>query len=238
MPTEKSFSISELSKVANVTIRTIRYYVAEELLPSPEGGGRAATYGNNHLARLELIKILKDEFLPLHEIRALLSELDDQAVADLLAEKQASPASTPNSAKHYLQTLLLPPDSPDHEHNLLRHKLKAQQLREDVPAQVPETFREAPSPPAPAGPVESARSLPARDEEKLKRGMAKSVPAAITPLPAGSEQTAGAERWRRYPITPEVELHIKEGVVNTHLWQKVEQLIKVARQLLNSTVVC
>jgi hypothetical protein len=68
--------------------------------------------------------------------------------------------------------------------------------------------------------------------------MAKSVPAAITPLPAGSEQTAGAERWRRYPITPEVELHIKEGVVNTHLWQKVEQLIKVARQLLNSTVVC
>src|SRR5262245_16924585 len=137
---EKNYTISELADLADVTIRTIRYYVAEELLPPPEGGGRVATYSDHHLARLKLIKILKDEFLPLHEIRALLSGLDDQAVADLLAEKQASSSPTPNSAKAYLQTLLIPPTSREQEHSLLRHKLKARQQYDAAPAQPSEIF--------------------------------------------------------------------------------------------------
>ncbi|MBI1882032.1 MAG: MerR family transcriptional regulator [Chloroflexi bacterium] len=244
MLNEKNYSISELAEVAQVTIRTIRYYVAEELLPSPQGGGRVAAYSENHLARLKLIKILKDEFLPLHEIRLLLSGLDDQAVAELLAEKQveqALPPPAPNSAKAYLQTLLLPPDSPEEGTTLLRHKLKAKQQREDAPAQTSvrtgETFREAPPPPASTGLVGASRSLPVRGEaEELKLGLVKPIPAAIAPLPSGSEPTAEVERWRRYQITPEVELHIKEGIENTNLWQKVEQLIKIARQILSSIV--
>jgi DNA-binding transcriptional MerR regulator len=229
MPVEKSYLISELAEEAEVTIRTVRYYVAEGLLPAPQGGGRAATYDDNHLARLKLIKILKDEFLPLQEIRALLSGLDDRAVVELLAEKQAQPAPplpAPNSAKAYLQTLLLPPDSSEESSPLLRHKLKAQQFRD--PAQSRDAFREAP--PASTG---AGRSLPLRE---LPLGIAETIPAASAPLSSEIKQASGVERWRRYQITPEVEVHVKEGVDNTGLWFKVEQLIKAARQIMSSII--
>jgi DNA-binding transcriptional MerR regulator len=240
MPVEKSYTIGELAQAAEVTIRTIRYYVAEELLPPPESGGRAATYSDKHIARLNLIKILKDEFLPLHEIRALLSGLDDQAVAELLQEKQthpAPPSPAPNSAKAYLQTLLHPPAPST---GLMRHKLKAHQLREETlgqkiaPASAP--VGAAPPAPAPAGQAGMSHTLSDGEGSAAALDLKVSTPAgAALPLPL---QAARIERWQRYQLTPDVELHIKEGLENTSLWYKIEQLLKIARQLLSSSIVC
>ncbi|GIK38543.1 MAG: hypothetical protein BroJett011_23760 [Chloroflexota bacterium] len=231
MPNEKSYTISELAEVADVTIRTIRYYVGEGLLPAPESGGRAATYHQGHLARLNLIKLLKDEFLPLHEIRALMSGLDDQAVVELLADKQTQPAPplpAPDSAKAYLQTLLQPPDSSAQDYNLLRHKLKAQQIREGVSPMTGEAPLPAPVP------LRDAAGMP----ENQPATAARSLPQSMPLLPAPPVETGPVENWRRYQLTPGVELHVKEGVENSSLGQKVEQLIKIARQILSSFVVC
>lgn len=229
MLNEKSYTIGELAEVAEVTVRTIRYYIGEGLLPSPDGGGRVATYHQGHLARLKLIKLLKDEFLPLHEIRALLSGLDDRAVAELLADKQTqpiSPSPAPDSAKAYLQTLLQRPDSPSS--SLLRHKLKAQQIREEPPPMSGGSPSPAPVPRQDApGPPENQPSIGSR-------GLAQSMPV----LPIRPLETGSVEGWRRYQLTPGVELHVKEGVENSTLGQKVEQLIKIARQIFSSIVVC
>ena len=43
------FTIGELAQVADVTTRTVRYYVEQGLIPPPRGGGRAASYGEEHL---------------------------------------------------------------------------------------------------------------------------------------------------------------------------------------------
>lgn len=225
MLNEKSYTIGELAEAAEVTVRTIRYYIGEGLLPSPEGGGRVATYHQGHLARLKLIKLLKDEFLPLHEIRALLSGLDDRAVAELLADKQTQPVApspAPNSAKTYLQTLLQPPDPSGP--TLLRHKLKIQQIRENDQPVAGGT-----PPPAPV-PQQDALNQPSVGS----RGLAQSMPV----LPPGPLETGPVEGWRRYQLTPGVELHVREGVENSTLGQKVEQLIKIARQIFSSIVVC
>lgn len=231
MSNEKNYTISELAEVAEVTIRTIRYYVGEGLLPAPEGGGRAATYNQGHIARLNLIKLLKDEFLPLHEIRALLSGLDDQAVVELLADKQTQPPPpppAPDSAKAYLQTLLQSPDSPAQGYSLLRHKLKAQQIREGVP---PMTGEASLPPPVPLG---DATGMPENQPPAIARGLAQSMPL----LPTWPVETGPVENWQRYQLTPGVELHVKEGVENSGLGQKIEQLLKLARQILSSFVVC
>ena len=91
-----TYTIGELARAADVTKRTIRYYVAQGLLPPPYGSGRAATYSSEHLYRLELIKLLKQEFLPLSEIKTLLDGLDDRAVRYLVSEKrQPPPAPAP-----------------------------------------------------------------------------------------------------------------------------------------------
>ena len=52
---EAGLSIDELARSSELPVRTIRYYVAEGLLPGPGGRGKAATYGEDHLLRLRLI---------------------------------------------------------------------------------------------------------------------------------------------------------------------------------------
>ena len=102
-----TYTIGELSQQADVTPRTIRFYVAEGLLPPPLGAGRAATYTADHLVRLELIKLLKDEFLPLAEIRDLLAGLTVTEIEELLAQKRRPlPPPRPENAREYIRALL------------------------------------------------------------------------------------------------------------------------------------
>ena len=58
--TEEEFLINELAKKAGVSVRTIRYYMAQDLLQVPTSRGRYARFNQNHLDRLELIKKLKE----------------------------------------------------------------------------------------------------------------------------------------------------------------------------------
>ena len=64
--------IAELARRVGVTPRTVRYYVAEGLLPPAGGQGQRRAYGAEHLRRLEAIRHLKAAYLPLHEIRRRL----------------------------------------------------------------------------------------------------------------------------------------------------------------------
>jgi len=75
------YSLGDLARLADVTPRTVRYYVAQGLLPSPDAAGPATRYGEGHLARLRLIKRLQRDHLPLAEIRARLERMADDEVA-------------------------------------------------------------------------------------------------------------------------------------------------------------
>lgn len=71
-PSEQ-YRIAELAQRTGVTPRTIRYYVAEGLLPPPTGAGPQRFYDPSHLLRLEAIQRLKQQYLPLAEIRRRLT---------------------------------------------------------------------------------------------------------------------------------------------------------------------
>ncbi len=79
---EPEYTLDELSKLANVTPRTVRYYIVEGLLPPPITTGRNATYSQDHLDRLTAITALKDMFLPLREIRHRLDTLTPEQMRD------------------------------------------------------------------------------------------------------------------------------------------------------------
>jgi len=75
-------SIRDLADLAGMSVRTIHYYIAEGLLPPPQGAKRNASYTGAHLARLRLIAALREEGLALAAIRARLAPLaDEQALA-------------------------------------------------------------------------------------------------------------------------------------------------------------
>lgn len=215
MTIEQTYTIGELAQAADVTTRTIRYYVAEELLPPPEGGGRAAVYHKEHLARLQLIKVLKDEFLPLQEIRTLLNGLNDAAVVDLLQQKQHSPKPppAPGSAKQYLQMLLYPAAPPDEGAGFMRHRVQAKKA-------APGEMGAAPPPPsAPPSPAPAVR----------QRGLVPPVGAGETGHQV--EDPGPPTRWQRIEIRPGLELHVMDDPENQEFWPKIKQLLMVARQI-------
>ncbi len=79
-------SIAELARQAGVTVRTVRYYVAEGLLPPPAGAGPRSAYGREHLIRLEAVRRLKARYYPLAEIRRTLAGRSAEEVGALIAE--------------------------------------------------------------------------------------------------------------------------------------------------------
>jgi DNA-binding transcriptional MerR regulator len=98
-----TFDIAELARAAKVTTRTVRYYVQQGLLPQPGSRGPGTRYDVGHLDRLQLIKRLQREHLPLAEIRRRLEAMDDAAVREALLE---SPAVKPSPALSYVHKVL------------------------------------------------------------------------------------------------------------------------------------
>jgi DNA-binding transcriptional MerR regulator len=93
------FRLAELAAATGVSSRTIRYYIAEGLLPPPEGVGPAAVYSAAHSDRLALIATLKGRYLPLREIAQRLKALDDAGVrAALRGDHAPEGTSTPSAA--------------------------------------------------------------------------------------------------------------------------------------------
>src|SRR5512136_2217946 len=82
--------IHELAERAGISVRTIRYYIEEGLLPQPSYQGKYSYYSPSYLDRLELIRMLKESYLPLREIREIMNSLSDEEVKRKLLDSQAS----------------------------------------------------------------------------------------------------------------------------------------------------
>ncbi|HEX2171461.1 MAG TPA: MerR family transcriptional regulator, partial [Dehalococcoidia bacterium] len=104
-------TIEELAERGGVSVRTIRFYISEGLLPSSGGRGKAAAYGEEHLLRLRLIRRLGEQRVPLAEQRERLSRLSLEDVRALLAEEdqrsaELERARTTPSPREYVAGLL------------------------------------------------------------------------------------------------------------------------------------
>ena len=206
MPNEIAYSLQDLADLADVTPRTIRYYIAQGLLPSPEGAGPAARYAEGHLGRLRLIRQLQREHLPLAEIRARLTGLDDVTVQALLTPGDvAGPAE---SAIDYIRSVLLG----------------------STPSAAAGPMALTPARHgAVVMPALLAEELPASAEpEPAPQLMAPSLSAAPAPAPV---QTPDRSQWDRVTLAPDIELHVRRPLSRLQN-KRVDRLIVIARQLL------
>ncbi|NDA48601.1 MAG: MerR family transcriptional regulator [Alphaproteobacteria bacterium] len=72
----KSYSLAELCVMADLQLRTVRYYIQIGLVDRPQGSTRAAAYGEQHLEQLLLIKKWTTAGVSLNRIRELLQGAD------------------------------------------------------------------------------------------------------------------------------------------------------------------
>lgn len=73
--TEPGLTIDELAQRVGMTVRNVRAHQARGLLPPPEVKGRTGYYGDDHVARLELIKDMQADGFNLRAIRHALDAL-------------------------------------------------------------------------------------------------------------------------------------------------------------------
>jgi DNA-binding transcriptional MerR regulator len=120
---KESYLINQLAERAGVTVRTIRYYVNEGLLPPPQTKGRYSAYDEDYLYRIRLIKYYKEAYLPLSRIRELLESMTPGQIRETVEmyEKEPPEFNLPSpseplilgqenlSAREYLRRIQEPP---------------------------------------------------------------------------------------------------------------------------------
>lgn len=90
--------------------RTIRYYLAEGLIQTPEEKqGTASVFSYLNLLQLLTVKKLQAEHLPIRKIRELVAGKSEQELETLLGVPRPSGKKT--EAKRYLESLLATPSS-------------------------------------------------------------------------------------------------------------------------------
>jgi DNA-binding transcriptional MerR regulator len=210
MPTDlDTFDLNELSAAAGVTTRTIRYYVQQGLLPSPGTRGPGTRYERAHLERLQLIRRLQRQHLPLAEIRLRLEALDDDGVREALGAPLDQTAGS--SALEYVRDLL------------------TRQSARSVTAPLTATGA-LPLPPA-SPPPPGARRKSTFGAIFGRAAPAEPPQVAQAPLaPVTQQSRSTRSTWDRIPLAPDVELHIRRPLSREQNRQ-VERLIETARDL-------
>ncbi len=72
------YTARDLAALCEVSERTVRYYVAEGLLPPPSARGRGPNFDDGHLTRLRLIRAMQLAGNDLDTIREYLGELETE----------------------------------------------------------------------------------------------------------------------------------------------------------------
>lgn len=101
--------INELCERANVTPRTVHFYVQQGLLPPAGSPGPGARYTEGHVSRIKLIRLLQKQHLPLAEIAKRTRGLSDEQVTALIAETKQRRAESKGSALDYIRGVLAEP---------------------------------------------------------------------------------------------------------------------------------
>jgi DNA-binding transcriptional MerR regulator len=175
-----NYWISELAERTGVSTRTIRYYIEEGLLPQPEIQGKYAVFNDDYMVRLNLIKFLKDAYLPLKEIKRILDSLSVPETRDLVEKFEQNPTlamselmtnfaelSSPSSVKYEFKST---------EQSSARDYIQEVLQRNQVAAREPKVNSSSPAP-------------------------APQVMRSPEPV---------SESWQRVELAPGIELNIRQ----------------------------
>ena len=209
----KSYTLKELCRAANVTERTVRYYIKEGLLPSPNGSGAYSRYDDEHFLRLQLIRRLKEDYLPLSEIKTLLAGKTATELGQLAS--QTKPTVEPSEERlnrvfqpdpASLRQQLIAPVPPEGTGLPLVKASFTPTLRQGQPSATPTRLFFQP-------PIFQPDEPPPAEEQSQP----------------DTEPVIG-DSWERVEIAPGIELHVQKRVARQER-ETLKILLATARKL-------
>jgi DNA-binding transcriptional MerR regulator len=213
-----SYSLKELCQVANVTERTVRFYIKEGLLPPPSGAKAFSRYSYEHVLRLQVIHLLKERFLPLKEIKKLLEGKTIPELESLAKQVSVMPVLNEDTA-------MLTQEKPTDMSTLTKPTPPFQPAISFNPPNNPFSgFYTVTSPVQQFNPV-----------QKFGRP-GYSQPGFLNPPPLFFEQPTEydtePQKWERVNLAPGIELHV-EGKLAEENRQEINDLIQEIKRLLD-----
>ena len=76
---DTEFTVDELAARVGMTVRTVRFYASEGMVPAPQRRGRIAYYDGRHRLRLELVRTLQEHGYTLAAINRVLARIPEDA---------------------------------------------------------------------------------------------------------------------------------------------------------------
>jgi DNA-binding transcriptional MerR regulator len=216
---EEQLLIQELAERCGVSIRNIRYYISEGLLPSPQVRGRYTLYTSDYIYRLKLIQRLKDAHLPLKEIRHQMNVLPAERIRELaeqdhfgIQELELSSAvfdpgqetvdvEAQNSAVEYISRVL-------EAHNIHERQV----------------------PPGPVPQIMAARRASSIPRTAPQPAIALQAVPVENSNPTVGKSIQPDEKWRRISLAEGIELHLREPLP-ADLQKRVQKLLDFIQNL-------
>ncbi len=209
----KSHNLKDLCRLAGVTERTVRYYIKEELLPPPIGSGAFSRYSEEHRLRLQVIRQLKTEFLPLSEIKRLLAGRTVSELAELARPDQGPTLPKLNLANGLAASLR--PEQPSLHQNFSREAAQPEPPRRPYGLSFQAAGHSSPEMSAP-GSTRLVYQPPRFQPNEL----AENAPTGL------------GDQWERVELAPGVELHLRQPM-NASRRARLEEVIETARRMLS-----
>lgn len=210
--TTEEYTLEDLESMSGLSIRTLRFYIQEGLLPGPDTRGKFARYSQTHLDTIRFIERLKKVHMPLKQIRHLLETMSSREIEDLLQ------SGTEGDIILSIPQLLFE----DKETGKQKGKQQTSSALEYIrnleslqgSMEIKETSTRYSIPPAPS------------------RAPAPLGEFFMIQPETGSE--ASGEAWQRIRLAEGVELHLRQPLSNEKE-QAVRELIRTSRQLFRKT---
>jgi len=220
---EPGYTLAELCDLADVSQRTVRYYIAEGLLRSP-GQGPAARYDEGHLLRLRLIRRLQRSHLPLAEIRNRLRGLGDEEVRSALSVPAAG--TTAGTAAGTASGTAV---------DYVRSVLAGRGVVPGGTALIPPGTMRAPAAAPLAARHRRTEAAPPYAAPSAHEGPAVTPPASLSAPAELAGEVAHLEpersQWERIALSPDVELHVRRPL-SRHGNRQLARLVEAAREIL------
>jgi DNA-binding transcriptional MerR regulator len=140
MNAPETFTIHDLERLTGFAARSIHHYVSRGLLTGPDGSGKAAHYGKEHLLRLQLIQQAKRGGFRID--KRLQAALDGLSVAEMEHMVQLAESPSSEDVQVFGQWLLTGewrPDPPEVRGTALQARMPAtsEMVFESAAHQVP-----------------------------------------------------------------------------------------------------
>ncbi len=228
---ENQLLVHELAERAGVSVRTIRYYIAEGLLPAPTTRGRYAYYSEEYLDLIELIRRLKDAYLPLREIRSLVLNLPPEIVRQVLKKNAGLPQ------EELLKNVRILAENFRQDDDSTSEDEPSNRIVNETAASYTEKLLKIQENPAPfSSKIKQTTDLLSRPRELQRSDNRKislssdAIDNDISSDPFTEEMSETT--WIRIEITPGIEIHLNS--IKYHRYKdRIKKLVLLARDLFS-----